>query len=80
MSSEQPNPLEMLACVVSKQIKDKQIVYVGTGLPMVGAILAQKTHAPNITLVDESGGQDPIEGPMPWSVADPVTWREKLLY
>ena len=78
-NNAQPNPLEMLAFVVANEIKDKQIVYVGTGLPMVGAILAKKTHAPNITLVYESGGQDPIEGPMPWSVADPVTWRKAPL-
>lgn len=76
MSVAPANPLEMLAYVVAKTIQDKQIVYVGTGLPMVGAILAKKTHAPNITLVYESGGQDPMEGPMPWSVADPVTWRK----
>lgn len=70
------NPLEMVAFVLSQQIKDHQIVYVGTGLPMVAAILARKTHAPNITLVYESGGQNPIAGDMPWSVGDPFTWRK----
>lgn len=70
------NPLEMLAYNISLQIEDGQIVYVGTGLPMVGAMLAQKTHAPNITLVYESGGQDPLEGDMPWSVGCPFTFRK----
>jgi len=77
MSNEKPmNPLEMLAYVLALQIKDHQVVYVGTGLPMVAAILAKKTHAPNITMVYESGGQNPIEGDMPWSVGDPFTWRK----
>jgi len=77
MTNEKPvNPLEMLAYVLSLQIKDHQIVYVGTGLPMVAAILAKKTHAPNITMVYESGGQNPIPGDMPWSVGDPFTWRK----
>lgn len=70
------NPLEMLAYNISLQIENGQIVYVGTGLPMVGAILAAKTHAPNITMVFESGGQDPLEGDMPWSVGCPFTFRK----
>lgn len=77
MTTKQPaNPLEMVAYVLSRQIEDHMIVYVGTGLPMVAAILARKTHAPHITLVYESGGQDPISGDMPWSVGDPFTWRK----
>ena len=73
---ESANPLEILAYTLSRQIKDHSIVYVGTGLPMVAAILAHKTHAPNITLVYESGGQDPLPGDMPWSVGCPFTWRK----
>lgn len=77
MSNEKPmNPLEMLAYVLALQIQNHQVVYVGTGLPMVAAILAKKTHAPDITMVYESGGQNPIEGDMPWSVGDPFTWRK----
>ncbi|TFH42197.1 MAG: hypothetical protein E4G96_03945 [Chrysiogenales bacterium] len=70
------NPLEMVAYNLSLQIEDHQVVYVGTGLPMVAAILARKTHAPSITLVYESGAQDPLEGGMPWSVGGPFTWRK----
>jgi len=66
----------MLAYNISLQIENGQIVYVGTGLPMVGALLAAKTHAPNITMVYESGGQDPLEGDMPWSVGCPFTFRK----
>ncbi|MBO8159686.1 MAG: 3-oxoacid CoA-transferase [Thermosyntropha sp.] len=66
----------MLAYNISLMIEDNQIVYIGTGLPMVGAILAKKTHAPNITMVYESGGQDPLEGEMPWSVGCPFTYRK----
>jgi glutaconate CoA-transferase subunit B len=70
------NPLEMVAYTLSIQIEDHQVVYVGTGLPMVAAILARRTHAPNITLVYESGAQDPLDGGMPWSVGGPFTWRK----
>ena len=70
------NPLETLAYIIAQQIHDHSIVYIGTGIPMVAGILAKKTHAPNITIVYESGGQDPIEGDMPWSVGCPFTWRK----
>lgn len=77
MAESKPmNPLEMLAFVLSKQINDHEVIYIGTGLPMVAAILAKKTHAPHITFVYESGGQDPISGGMPWSVGGPETYRK----
>jgi len=70
------NPLEMIAYVLAQEIEDGEIVYIGTGLPMVAGILAKKTHAPNITMVYESGAQNPVIGDMPWSVAGPYTWRK----
>lgn len=70
------NPLEMLAYILARHIQDHKVVYVGTGLPMIAGILAKKTHAPNITMVYESGGQDPLPGDMPWSVGCPFTWRK----
>jgi acyl CoA:acetate/3-ketoacid CoA transferase beta subunit len=77
MTENRPaNPLEMIAYVLSQQIEDGEVVYIGTGLPMVAGILAKKTHAPNITLVYESGAQNPIQGEMPWSVGGPATWRK----
>lgn len=80
MTDNRPaNPLEMIAYVLSQEIKDGEVVYIGTGLPMVAGILAKKTHAPNITLVYESGAQNPMQGDMPWSVGGPFTWRKSPL-
>ncbi len=80
MTDNKPaNPLEMIAFVLSQEIKDGEVVYIGTGLPMVAGILAKKTHAPNITLVYESGAQNPMQGDMPWSVGGPFTWRKSPL-
>ena len=43
MSSDKPmNPLEMLAYIIAQQIHDHEVVYIGTGIPMVAAILAKK--------------------------------------
>lgn len=77
MTENRPaNPLEMIAYVLAQEIEDNEVVYIGTGLPMVAGILAKKTHAPNITLVYESGAQNPMLGDMPWSVGGPFTWRK----
>jgi len=39
----------------ARQIKDKEVVYVGVGLPMVTALLAKHAHAPDCTIVIENG-------------------------
>jgi glutaconate CoA-transferase subunit B len=39
----------------ARQIRDKEAVYVGVGLPMVAALLAKRTHAPDCVIVIENG-------------------------
>lgn len=36
-------------------IRDNEAAYVGVGLPMVAALLAKRSHAPNCTIVIENG-------------------------
>ena len=43
-----------------RQIADGDVVIVGTGLPLLAATLAQRTHAPCLTILFEAGG---IEAP-----------------
>lgn len=61
---------EMQAYTVAQMIEKDQIVIVGTGLPLVGAIMAKKTLQPSCTLIVESGLMDfnPVE--IPRSVSD----------
>ena len=61
---------EMQAVTIAKQIKNENIVIVGTGLPLIGASLAKKYYAPECNLIVESGLMDcdPIE--VPRSVGD----------
>jgi glutaconate CoA-transferase subunit B len=65
------NPYQMIAFTSSKLLEDKTTVFIGTGLPMIAALHAQKTHAPNIILLFESGPLGPIlELGLPISVGD----------
>lgn len=47
--------LEMMAVAGSRQLKDGEVVFVGTGLPMLATQLALFTHAPNLVILYESG-------------------------
>ena len=50
---------ELLACVATRLLEDRKSVFVGTGLPMIAAMLAQRTHAPGLLIIFEAGGIGP---------------------
>lgn len=50
------NQTELLICIASRQMEDRTSAFIGTGIPMLAAALAQKTHAPNLMPVFEFGG------------------------
>jgi glutaconate CoA-transferase subunit B len=62
-----------MAIAAAREIRDREVVFAGTGLPMLGAMLAQRTHAPRCTLVFEAGGVDPQMLHLPMSVGDSRT-------
>lgn len=67
-------PTELLACVAAKLLEDGRSVFVGTGLPMIAAMLAQRTHAPNLLIIFEAGGIGPQVPVLPISVGDSRTF------
>ena len=64
---------EVMAVAAAREIRDRDVVFAGTGLPMLGAMLAQRTHAPRVTIVFEAGGVDPQMLHLPMSVGDSRT-------
>jgi glutaconate CoA-transferase subunit B len=67
-------PTELLACVAAKMLEGKKSVFVGTGLPMVASMLAQRTHAPDLFIIFETGGMGPQIPVLPISVGDSRTF------
>ena len=61
---------EMQAYTIAKMIEEDQVVIVGTGLPLVGAIMAKKMVQPSCTLIVESGLMDFNPTEVPRSVSD----------
>ena len=69
-------PTELLATVASKLLADGKSVFVGTGLPMIAAMLAQRTHAPRLLIIFEAGGVGPRVPVLPISVGDSRTFYQ----
>jgi glutaconate CoA-transferase subunit B len=46
---------EIMAVAAAREIRNGEVAFIGTGLPMVAAYLAKATHAPEAVLVFESG-------------------------
>ncbi len=76
MTAPQPayTAMELMACVAARTLEDRRTVLVGTGLPMIGAILAQRTHAPGLVIIFEAGGVGPRVPTLPVSVGDSRTF------
>lgn len=65
------NAYEMISYTGSRFLEDGKIVFVGTGLPMIAAMHAQLTHAPNLLMIFEAGSFSPLlEMGLPLSVGD----------
>jgi len=62
--------MEMLAVAVSQEMEDGAFAFVGTGLPLLAASLAQQTHAKDITIILEAGTVGPRIEHLPLSIAD----------
>jgi acyl CoA:acetate/3-ketoacid CoA transferase beta subunit len=67
---------ELLACAAARLIPDRVSIFVGTGLPMVAGLLAQRTHAPGVLIIFEAGGVGPRVPVLPISVGDSRTFYQ----
>jgi len=72
------NSTELLACVAAHLLEDKKAVLVGTGLPMIAVLLAQRMHAPNLLIIFEAGGVGPQVPVLPISVGDARTFHRAI--
>lgn len=67
------NAMELMICVAARELENGATVGVGTGAPCAAAMLAQKTHAPDLMIIFEAGGIAPELPEMPISVGDSRT-------
>jgi glutaconate CoA-transferase subunit B len=76
--SEKYSPSELLICLSSRVMEDGTTTFIGTGIPMLAASLAQSMHAPNLVAVFEFGGTGAILEKLPLAVGDMRTYNKSL--
>jgi glutaconate CoA-transferase subunit B len=78
MSSPAYNPNELLICTAARLMPDKTTAFIGTGIPMLAAALAQKMHAPDLVTVFEFGGTGAIIDQLPTAVGGQNTFHRAV--
>ncbi|MFX4262230.1 CoA-transferase subunit beta [Pelotomaculum propionicicum] len=58
------NLQELLVAASAREINDGDVVFAGVGVPLLGALVAKLTHAPNLIMAMESGSI----GPFPYRI------------
>jgi len=70
MASSAYSPTEIMTVVAARALKNDDVVFVGIGAPSAACNLARLTHAPDITLIYESGTIGTKPGVLPLSIGD----------
>jgi glutaconate CoA-transferase subunit B len=72
---------ELLAVSAARLLEDRKIVFAGVGTPLLASVLAQTTHAPNLTIVLEGGviGPEMAPGRLPISTNEMRAARRGVL-
>jgi glutaconate CoA-transferase subunit B len=78
MSAQAYNPNELLICTASRLVPDGTTAFIGTGVPMLAASLAQKMHAPNLVAIFEFGGTGAILEDLPLAVGERRTFHRAV--
>ena len=68
------NAMELMITAAARELENGASCGVGTGAPCAAAMLAQKTHAPDLVILFEAGGLSPELPEMPISVGDSRTF------
>ena len=68
------NPTELLICLAARLMEDGTTAFIGTGIPMLAASLAQKMQAPNLVPVFEFGGTGGSLEDLPLAVGEARTF------
>ena len=68
MADYKPN--EMMTIAAARALQNEDVCFVGIGMPSAASNLARLTHAPNITLIYESGTLATKPNVLPLSIGD----------
>lgn len=69
---------ELMICVAARLFEDGTTCFIGTGIPMLAAMLASKTSAPNLVPIFEFGGTGAILEELPRAVGEARTFHKAI--
>lgn len=72
------NETEFLICLAASLMEDGTTAFIGTGIPMLAAALAKKTHAPNLVAIFEFGGTGASLKKLPLAVGESRTFHQAV--
>jgi glutaconate CoA-transferase subunit B len=78
MTEQTYSKTELMICVAARLFEDGATCFIGTGIPMLAAMLASKTTAPNIVPVFEFGGTGAILEELPLAVGEARTFHKGI--
>ena len=76
MSAYSPN--ELLICIAARLFENGRTCFIGTGIPMLAASLAQRLYAPDLIAVFEFGGTGALMEDLPMAVGEARTFHKAL--
>ncbi len=79
MTDQDYSKTELMICVAARLFEDGTTAFIGTGIPMLAAMLATKTIAPNLVPVFEFGGLGAILEQLPKAVGEARTFHRGLV-
>jgi glutaconate CoA-transferase subunit B len=75
---ESLEPSERMAVRASQELKNREVVFVGIGLPNLACNLARAIHAPELFMIYESGTIGTLPARLPVSIGDPTLVTDSL--
>jgi glutaconate CoA-transferase, subunit B len=79
MTASDFNPREMMSIAASRFLTSDDVCFVGIGAPSAACNVARLTHAPDITLIYESGTLGTAPDVLPLSIGDPELCQTALV-
>ena len=69
---------ELLICIAARIFKKGKTCFIGTGIPMLAASLAQRLYAPDLVAIFEFGGTGALLEDLPMAVGEARTFHKAL--
>lgn len=69
---------EIMVTRASKELKNREVIFVGIGLPNLACNLARRLQAPELTLIYESGAVGAVPTRLPISIGDPCLVTDSI--